>query len=115
MKSVIPVIIQVLIGIILIGKISNWFLNYSDEVNKILDAVMFTVLGIFYLSGGLIYKKLATKIIFLVSGLYLIVMNFVGDFGLKSVIGIICLLTPMILLRLVSKHFENDEVFTKNK
>ncbi|WP_152487265.1 hypothetical protein [Winogradskyella psychrotolerans] len=108
MKKTLFTIFRVLIGIVLIGKISNWFLNYSDETNQILNAGMFTLIGIAYLVGGFIWDKKMTNVIFLICGIYLIAMNFIGNFGLKSIIGIVCILTPMLIAR-----FSPDETHEK--
>ncbi|WP_179333056.1 hypothetical protein [Winogradskyella costae] len=108
MKKILFTIFRVLIGIILIGKISNWFLNYSDETNQILNAGMFTLIGIAYLVGGFIWDKKLTNIIFLICGMYLIAMNFIGNFKIyKSIIGIACILTPMLITRFSPE--ETDE------
>ncbi|MCE5320800.1 MAG: hypothetical protein LLF93_06845, partial [Bacteroidales bacterium] len=110
MKKTLFTIFRILIGIILVGKISNWFLNYSDETNQILNAGMFALIGIAYLVGGFIWDKKLTNIIFLICGIYLIVMNFIDDFGLKSIIGIVCILTPMLIARFSPKETDEKEL-----
>lgn len=99
MKNIFNKIFLILIGIVLVGKMSNWFLNYSDETNQILNVGMFTLIGIKYLFGGFIWDKKMKNVIFIVCGLYLIGMNFIGDSGLKSIIGIIAILLPMLIAR----------------
>lgn len=110
MKKILFTIFRVLIGIILIGKISNWFLNYSDETNQILNAGMFTLIGIGYLVGGFNWDKKLINIIFILCGIYLIAMNFIGDFGLKSIIGIVCILTPMLIARFSPEETNEKEL-----
>lgn len=110
MKKTLFTIFRILIGIILVGKISNWFLNYSDETNQILNAGMFTLIGIAYLVGGFIWDKKLTNIIFLICGIYLIAMNFIDDFGLKSIIGIVCILTPMLIARFSPEETDEKEL-----
>ena len=110
MKKTLFTIFRILIGIILVGKISNWFLNYSDETNHILNAGMFTLIGIAYLVGGFIWDKKLTNIIFLICGIYLIAMNFIDDFGLKSIIGIVCILTPMLIARFSPEETDEKEL-----
>lgn len=110
MKKILHKIFLILIGIVLIGKISNWFLNYSDETNQILNAGMFTLIGIAYLVGGFVWNKKLINIIFLVCGIYLIAMNFIGDFGLKSIIGIVCILTPMLIARFSTDETDEKEL-----
>ena len=99
MKKTLHKIFLILIGIVLIGKISNWFLNYNDFTNQFLNAGMFTLIGIAYLVRGLIWDKKLINAIFLTCGIYLIVMNFIPDSIWNSIIGIVCLLTPMIIAR----------------
>lgn len=99
MKNIFNKIFLILLGIVLVGKMSNWFLNYSDETNQILNAGMFTLIGIKYLVGGFIWDKKLKNVIFIVCGLYLIGMNFIGDFVIKSIIGIIAILLPMLIAR----------------
>lgn len=114
MKKTFFIILRVLIGIILIGKISNWFMNYSDETNKIFNVAMFTLIGIAYLVSGFFWDKKLNKIIILICGFYLIIMNFLNDFGtFKSIIGIVCLLTPMLIAKFSSKEI-GKEVLTEN-
>ena len=60
---------------------------------------MFALIGIAYLVGGLVWDKKLINIIFIVCGTYLIGMNFIGDFALKSIVGITCILTPMLIVR----------------
>lgn len=107
MKKALFMIFRVLIVIIFVGKVSNWFLNYSDETNQILNAGMFTLIGIAYLAGGFIWEKKINNIIFLICGVYLIAMNFIGDFESKSIIAIVCILIPMLIARFSPE--ENDE------
>jgi len=103
MKQTCFTIFKILIGIVLIGKISNWFLNYSDETNQILNTVMFTLIGIAYSFKAFIWSKKQTYIIVLICGIYLIAMNFIGDFKLKSTIGVACILAPMLITRFSPK------------
>jgi hypothetical protein len=110
MKNIFNKIFLILIGIVLVGKMSNWFLNYSDETNQILNAGMFTLIGIKYLVGGFIWDKKLKNVIFIVCGVYLIGMNFIGDFGLKSIIGIIAILLPMLIARFSPKEADEKEL-----
>lgn len=110
MKKTLFLIFQVLLGIVLVGKISNWFLDYSDETNQLLSAGMFTLIGIAYLVGGFAWNKKLTKLIFLICGIYLIAMNFIGDFEFKSIIAIACILTPMLIARYSPEETNKEEL-----
>ena len=103
----------ILFGIILIGKVSNWFLNFSEETNLILNTGMYTLIGIAYIVDGFIRDKKLRKVILIVCGTYLIGMNFIGDFDIKSIIGTICLIIPFVIGLFIPE--ETDEiVLTKN-
>ena len=102
-------IYSILIGIILVGKISNWFLNYSDETNKILNTAMFCLIGVAYLAFSWAFDKLLLKIIFAICGIYLILMNFIPNFSWNSIIGIICILTPMIIGKFLPEEDDDEE------
>lgn len=110
MKNILHKIFLILIGIVLVGKMSNWFLNYSDETNQILNAGMFTLIGIKYLVGGFIWDKKLKNVIFIVCGVYLIAMDFIGDFLIKSTIGIIAILLPMLIARFSPEEADEKEL-----
>ncbi|HRD56982.1 MAG TPA: hypothetical protein PK504_02985 [Ferruginibacter sp.] len=110
MKRLLHKIFLALIGIILIGKISNWFLHYNNNINEILNAGMFTLIGVAYLVGGYVWNNKLIKMIFIVCGLYLIGMNFIQDFELKSIIGIVSMLTPMLIARFSTKAENKKEM-----
>jgi len=110
MKKTLTLIFQVLLGIVLLGKISNWFLDYSEETNHMLSAGMFTLIGVAYLVGGFVWEKKLTNVIFLICGTYLIAMNFISDFELKSILAIVCILTPMLLARFSPKESDDEEL-----
>ena len=111
MKKFFNITIAILFGIILIGKVSNWFLNFSEETNQILSAVMFILIGIAYIVDGFVSDRKLKKIILIVCGVYLIGMKFIYDFDLKPIIGIICILTPMLIRRFLPKE-TNEKEFT---
>jgi len=102
-------IYRILIGIVLIGKISNWFLNYGDETNKILNTAMFCLIGIAYLAFSWAFDKKILKLVLTICGIYLIIMNFIPDFSWNSIIGIVCILTPMIIGKFLPEEEDENE------
>ena len=110
MKKILYKIFLILIGIVLIGKISNWFLSYSDETNEILNTGMFTLIGIAYLVKDFVWDKKLINLIFIGCGTYLIGMNFIGDFTLKSIVGIACIVTPMLIARFSTEETDEKEL-----
>ncbi len=110
MKKKFNITIAILSGIILIGKVSNWFLNFSEKTNQILSAGMFILIGIAYIVDGFVSDRKLKKTILIVSGVYLIGMNFIYDFDLKPIIGIVCILTPMLIRRFLPKETNEKEL-----
>ena len=105
-------IYTILLGIVLIGKVSNWFLDFNDETNQLLNTAMFCLIGVAYLTFAWAYEKTLLKTIFLFCGVYVILMNFIPDFGwIKTVIGIVCVLTPLIIRRFSPE--EKQEITTQ--
>jgi hypothetical protein len=92
-----------LIAIVLIAKIMNWFLNFSSEINTIINAAMFSLIGMAYIYTGLFWDKKLIQTIFILCGIFLIGMNFLNETTWISIMAIICLLTPMIIGRISSK------------
>ncbi|RXK61945.1 hypothetical protein ESA94_02730 [Lacibacter luteus] len=92
-------ILRAALLLILALKIINLFLHFPKEINALLNAAMFTLIGINFILVGSKWDKPIIKIIFSVCGLYLVVMNFFSSTALLNVIGIVCILTPIIIAR----------------
>lgn len=97
-------IFRLLLGVVLVGKIAGWFLHFNEVTNDVLNAAMFILIGIWFVSAAYAWESKLSKIVFLICGLYLIVMNFVPDFYAKSIIGIPCIVIPLLMMR-----FSKDE------
>lgn len=100
MKNALFKIFRISIGIVLFGKISNWVFNFGDQINQILNASMFCLIGIAYIIVGFIWDNKFIKTIILTCGLFLLVMNFFakGNIAL-DIFGVLCILTPMLIAR----------------
>ncbi|WP_139325475.1 hypothetical protein [Belliella pelovolcani] len=55
------------------------------------------------------FDKPALKLTFLSCGVYVFIMNFLHDFEIKSIIGIICIVTPLIIAGFLPKKEENED------
>ena len=110
MKKTLLKVFLIMIGIIIIGKISSWLINFNGETKQMLNTGMFTLIGIGFLVMSFIWNKKITKIIFIICGIYLILMNFIGDFDLKSVLGIISIITPFLINRFLPEESEKNEL-----
>ena len=106
MKKYTLKIISILALIILVAKISNWFFNFSDGTNNLINYLMFSVIGMSYLIYGFSLKNKLNKIILLVSGLYLIIWNFLPERSYLTIIGIFAIISPMLIGRF-SKETNN--------
>lgn len=91
------ILLLTLLMILIAANISDWFFNYSSETNHVLNSAMFTLIGIAYLTFSWGIEKTVLKIIIGTCGIYLIAMNFLSDNTWVSIIGIVCLLVPMII------------------
>ncbi|GAB2494304.1 hypothetical protein [Algoriphagus taiwanensis] len=102
-------IYKTLLWIVLMGHVADWFLDFTDETNRLLSTAMFCLIGIAYLTFAWAFDKIWLKTIFLFCGIYVILMNFIPDFGwIKTIIGIVCTLTPLIIQRFIPE--EKEEV-----
>ena len=105
-KRILLIVFKILWAIILLGKILNWFLNFNDQTNEILNTAMFCGIGIFYLAAAWAFERPLIKIIIALCGAYLIIMNFLAEFPWKSIIGIIGIVVPMVFGNFISEEKE---------
>ena len=71
---------------------------------------MFMLIGISYLVAGYIWDTKLTKLILILCGLYLIAMNFTNNFDFKSIIGIVCILVPILMIRFSPDEADDEEL-----
>ncbi|MCB4807038.1 hypothetical protein LG651_02160 [Tamlana sp. 62-3] len=72
---------------------------------------MFCLIGIVFLAYSWSVNKIIIKLTLLICGIFLIAMNFIPNFEMKSIIGITCLLLPLILEKLFPEEHQN--LYTK--
>ncbi len=99
MKKVHYVLFGIIIGLILIGKILNWFLHFDDKTNLYLTILLFCTLGLYYIAESFIRTKTLYKITLLCCGSFLIIMNLFPKNAAIDIIGIICVLIPFFMKR----------------
>lgn len=92
-------IFRILIAIVLVAKISNWFFHFNDQTNSLLNTAMFSLIGMAYLAMGYIWDGKFLKVVIIACGLFLIVMNFLTPNNILDILGIACVLTPMLIAR----------------
>lgn len=81
----------------LLGKILNWFLNFSYELNQVLNNSMFRLIGIAYLVMGFTRNNKFVKIVILLCGVFSIAMNFFSENIPLEIVGIFSLLSPILI------------------
>lgn len=99
MKNKIFTAFKILIALVLIGKILNWFLNFSQETNQQLNMAMFSLIGIAYVVMSYSWNQQLIRIGIISCGLFLIAMNFFPATTPLEIVGIICILAPMLIAR----------------
>ena len=105
----------VLALIITIAKISNWFLNYDDSVNDIINNTMFALIGLSYLVYTWALDQWWLKLIVFLCGVYLLSMSFLNDFSFNFLFGIISIVVPMMIAKVLPvEEDENEEEQTIN-
>ena len=99
MKHFVPYILRAAIGIVLIGKVLNWFFHFNKQTGTLLNIAMFCLIGIFYVLVARGWTNKLIKYIFLFCGIFLIAMNFIPEHIIINIAGIICILTPLLIAR----------------
>ncbi len=110
MKNNLFTIFRISILLVLIAKILNWFFDFNDETNRMLNMTMFSLIGIAYLVMGYVWDTKLTKIVITICGLFLIGMNFLESSTLLHLFGIVCILTPMLIARFSKENNNKQKV-----
>ncbi|WP_192820537.1 hypothetical protein [Rufibacter sp. LB8] len=99
MEKTIFMTFKVLVILVFMLKIGNWFLDYPVETNRLLNLVMFSLIGVAYIAFGLAWDKPLSKVIMVACGAFLIGMNFLPKNSFLEVLSIVSLLAPMLIAR----------------
>jgi hypothetical protein len=99
MKRSFFTIFRILLAIVLTGKILNWFLNFSDETNQVLNIAMFSLIGIAYMIIGFAWDNKLVKFIIVGCGAFLLVQNFLFPGLILNIVSIFCIITPLLIAR----------------
>lgn len=81
----------------------NWFLDFSYKTNFILNTFMFSLIGIAYIVVGYVWDHKVYKVLMMLCGSFLIVMNFLPGDLIVNIIGIACIITPLLIARFTDK------------
>lgn len=97
MKKIFLKVIPFFALIILCAKISNWFLNFSNTTNSIINSLMFTLIGISYLIFSFSLENKLNRVVLVICGLFLIICNFLPETNYLSIAGIFAIIIPMLI------------------
>ncbi|GAB2626892.1 hypothetical protein [Belliella aquatica] len=94
--------------LVLTTIVIGYFIDFGDQIDALIRTIMFCLIGVDYLTFAWAFDKPALKLTFLSCGVYVIIMNFLPDFEIKSIIGIICIVIPFILIRILPDEEEPE-------
>ena len=103
-------IYRVVLFLVLVAIVLGYFIDFGDEIDALIRTIMFCLIGIAYLTFAWAYDNPVLKLTFLSCGVYVIIMNFLPSFEIKTIIGIICIVIPFILLRFLPEEENNDSL-----
>lgn len=104
MKKTLYTIYFILIALVLPAKVANWFLDLNRELTNLISTVMFCLIGLGYIfMNQHTFDQKWPKILTMVCGSYIILMNFINKNTFLTIVGIICIVSPLILARLQGK------------
>ncbi|CAM1367294.1 membrane hypothetical protein [Tenacibaculum litopenaei] len=89
-----------IVGGIITAKILHWIFNFSWEISMFINSLMYVVIGLVYLRKAFVVKQYSS--LFLLSGLFILVMSFIPYFPGKQVVAVVALLGPILLPALLS-------------
>jgi hypothetical protein len=88
---------------ILVVKILNWFLDFSDPVMAALNTAMFLVIGLYYLGTSLLKQSKLLKAAYLLCGLVLLTASLLPKVPYLEFAILFAVIIPMILSRIVKE------------
>lgn len=104
----IKIVFFVAITFVLLAKIMNWFMHFSDHVNHIITTFMFILIGIAYMYEGINYNSNWKRITTIACGVFLIAMNFLEKNFLLQTIAVVCLIIPRVINYYATKKEKHE-------
>ncbi|MFN7585311.1 MAG: hypothetical protein ACK5RI_05295 [Bacteroidota bacterium] len=102
-------IVVIACATIIIAKVLNWVIGFNESTHDLINKAMFILIGVSYLIFGYALDQFRYRLITMVCELILITMNFFSENNYLNILGIISILVPMLIGRLVvSKNNENS-------
>ena len=95
---------------IILAKILNWVIGFNDSTNDLINKAMFIFIGVGYLIFGYALDQMRYRLITILCGLFLISMNLLPKNDYITALGIISMLAPILIQRLLIKKDTVDSV-----
>lgn len=103
MEKILKSALNILLGMVLIAKITNWFFSFSEATNNLINTAMFCLIGTIYIIWSVYQTRMNYKVLLVFCGIVIISMNFISLGYWFKIVGIVCILIPFILFQLQRK------------
>ena len=105
MRKVVYVAFILVCALILIGKILNWFIDFTPAFSNGLNIAMFTLLGFYWLYWSWSYNHKIIKALFLVGGIYLLLHKWIAIPDFLSGVLVVLAFTPWVLVKVSPRKY----------
>jgi hypothetical protein len=106
MKTKLFLLFRIAIFLILGLKVLNLFLHFGDRTNQLINVSMFSLIGISYAVVGFNWEPFWQRVVFIACGLYLLAMAYFSGNVYLNLVGILCILTPVLIARFSGREKE---------
>lgn len=103
-------IVVIACATIIIAKVLNWVIGFNESTHDLINKAMFILIGVSYLIFGYALDQMRYRLITILCGLFLISMNLLPKNDYITALGIISMLAPILIQRLLIKKDTVDSV-----
>ena len=101
MKRSVYIVFLIALGIILLGKILNWFIEFSPVIESVLNVSMFSLVGLLYLAFAWAMDNKLTKLLFFLGGTFLLIYPWIDDPNdILGILAVLIVVLPLLLGKL---------------
>lgn len=105
MKQNIYYAFLIALGIVLGGRILNWFIEFPAAIERLLDIVMFLLLGILWLGFAWAFNQKYIKTLFVMGGILFLVHPWISLPDYLSGLLVVLAFLPWILVKIKPERF----------
>lgn len=99
MKRMFYIVFSTLIGLVLTATVLDWLFHFSEPVNRVVQIVMFSLIGIAYLVMAYAWAPVFPRLLIFGCGVLLIVLTLLDNSTWSDITRIGCILVPMLIAR----------------